>query len=331
MPHMARPTSDRQAYAGRQPRWLVAAACVLAAITGSGAIGASAAAGAAGDSRDSGGSGGSGGSRDSVHVSVDPAQTTKLPQPVACPSCWHPAVDTTWDWVLSRVPRAPYRDVEMYDVDGFETSKADVAAMHDAGIKVVCYLSAGSYESYRPDADRFPKRLLGAKNGWPGERWLDVRELQRHDSVLRSIMDDRLDMCQRKHFDMVELDNVDGYLNRSGFPLTAADQGYYNATLANDAHDRGLSVLQKNDNEQIPTLLPYFDGALNEQCNQYHECTTKQNGRFGLDQYVDAGMPVFQAEYKLKPGDFCPADNANDFNGVRFALSLDGSTFHPCR
>lgn len=60
----------------------------------------------------------------------------------------------------------------MYDVDGFETSQADVDAMHAAGIKVVCYLSAGTYERYRPDADQFPATLLGAKNGWPGERRL---------------------------------------------------------------------------------------------------------------------------------------------------------------
>jgi hypothetical protein len=42
------------------------------------------------------------------------------------------------------------------------------------------------------------------------------------------------------------------YANNTGFPLTAADQLYYNATLVNDAHARGLSVLQKNDNDQIP-------------------------------------------------------------------------------
>lgn len=255
----------------------------------------------------------------------------QLPEPIACHACWHPDVRTTWDWVLSQVPQTPYRDVEMYDVDGFEMSRSGVAAMHAAGIQVVCYLSAGTYEKYRPDANRFPERLVGSKNGWPGERWLDVRELQNQHSVLRSIMDDRLDMCRDKGFDMVELDNVDGYLNESGFPLRAADQGFFNATLANDAHMRGMSVLQKNDNEQIPALLPYFDGALNEQCNQYRECTTKQNGRFGLDQYVDAGKPVFQAEYKLKPADFCAADNADNFNGVRFALNLAGKTFHPCR
>jgi endo-alpha-1,4-polygalactosaminidase (GH114 family) len=257
--------------------------------------------------------------------------TPEPPDPAPCSGCWHPGLDTSWNWVLSRVPQAPYRNVDMYDVDGFEASRADVAAMHADGMKVVCYLSAGTREKYRPDADQFPAKLLGAKNGWPGERWLDIRELQKPDSVLRTIMDARLDRCQAKGFDMVELDNVDGYLNRSGFPLTAADQLFYNATLANDTHERGMSVLQKNDNEQIPKLLPYFDGALNEQCNQYKECTTKQNGRFGLDQYVDAGLPVFQAEYKLRTGQFCAADNANSFNGARFALNLRDELFEPCR
>ncbi|MDX6308602.1 MAG: hypothetical protein QOI06_1648 [Nocardioidaceae bacterium] len=252
-------------------------------------------------------------------------------KPVHCPTCWHPALRTTWNWVLSRVPKAPYRSVQMYDVDGFETSKAAVASLHAADIKVVCYLSAGTYENFRPDADQFPARLLGRKNGWPGERWLDIRELQDRHSVLRSIMDKRLDMCQTKGFDMVELDNVDGWLNHTGFPLTGADQLYYNATLANAARSRGMSVLQKNDNEQIPKLLRYFDGALNEQCNQYKECTTKQNGKFGLDQYVAAGKPVFQAEYRLTRAEFCQADNTNNFNGVRFDLELNDRVFQPCR
>lgn len=257
--------------------------------------------------------------------------TPSPPKPVACQGCWQPALDTSWDWVISKVPKAPFRPVAMYDVDGFEAHASDVAALHTADIKVVCYLSAGTFEKWRPDADRFPAALIGRSDGWPGERWLDIRELQRKDSVLRSIMDHRLNMCQRKGFDMVELDNVDGWLNNTGFPLTSADQLFYNATLANDAHRRGMSVLQKNDNEQIPALLDYFDGALNEQCNQYKECTTHQNGTFGLDQYVTAGKPVFQAEYKLPRSAFCAADNRNDFNGVRFNLQLNDKRFQPCR
>jgi hypothetical protein len=50
-----------------------------------------------------------------------------------------------------------------------------------------------------------------------------------------------------------------------------------------------------------------------------------------LDQFVAAGKPVFQAEYNLSTDAFCPADNANDLNGVRYALNLDDSVFQPCR
>jgi hypothetical protein len=254
--------------------------------------------------------------------------------PVACSGCWHPALNTSWNWVLSKVPSAPYRRVSMYDVDGFESTASSVASLHAAGIKAVCYFSAGSYETGRPDASSFRQALLGNQlDGYPDERWLDVRDVQKSGSTLRSIMDARLDMCKQKGFDMVELDNMDAYLpdNDSGFPLTAADQIYFNATLANDTHARGMSVLQKNDNEQIPSLLRYFDGALNEQCNQYSECTTSQNGSYGLDQYVSAGKPVFQAEYRLGTASFCSKDNARNFNGVRYSVKLNDSTFQPCR
>jgi len=246
------------------------------------------------------------------------------PAPVGCPGCYHPAVAITWNWVISSVPTAPYRAVQMYDVDGFDNSAANVTALHNAGIKVVCYISAGTYENWRPDAAQFPASLLGKSNGWPGEKWLDIRNVQNANSTLRTIMDSRLDMCRQKGFDMVELDNVDGYSNKTGFPLTAADQLFFNDTLANDAHARGLSVLQKNDVEQTASLMPYFDGVLNEQCNQYSECSA-------LSAYVAAGKPVFNAEYKLATGKFCPHDNAANFNGVRFSLNLDDSTFLPCR
>lgn len=234
--------------------------------------------------------------------------------------------------MLAHVPHAPFRPVSMYDVDGFEATAADVTALHRAGIKATCYLSAGSWESWRPDAARFPAALRGRPlDGWPGERWLDVRDVRRPHSRLLALMLARLDLCHSKGFDLVELDNVDGFANDTGFPISAADQIFFDATLANAAHARGLSVLQKNDGAQIPQLLPYFDGGLDEQCNQYQECTRAQTGGYGWDQYVAAGKPVFQVEYQLATSRFCPADNRQDFNGIRLALSLNDTVFQPCR
>ena len=130
-------------------------------------------------------------------------------------------------------------------------------------------------------------------------------------------------MCRTKGFDAVELDNMDGYTNSTGFPLTAGDQAYYDAFLANGARSRGMSALMKNDLEQTSTLLPYFDMALNEQCNRYRECGP-------LAAFVQAGKPGFNAEYSASTN-FCAADNAANFNGVNFSIDLDDSVFQPCR
>jgi hypothetical protein len=240
--------------------------------------------------------------------------------PVACPGCWHPGRKISWQWQLSSPPKASaLRSVQMYDVDGFETTKTLVKKMHAKGIKAVCYVSAGSWEKWRPDADRFPTSVLGKSNGWPGERWLDIRKL----SVLAPIMRARVRMCARKRFDAVEFDNVDGYQNATGFPLTGAQQLRYDVFLANAAHRRGLSVLLKNDLGQIPKLLRYFDGALNEQCFQYRECRS-------LRRFVRAGKPVFNVEYKLAASTFCPKANARNFNSLKKRLSLDAWRV-PCR
>jgi hypothetical protein len=241
-----------------------------------------------------------------------------LPDPERCPGCWIPALETSWQWQLQyRIDRS--FDVDMYDVDGFDVSAGVVAKLHDDGAAVVCSISAGSWERWRPDAGRFPERVLGEPNGWPGERWLDVRRR----AVLRPIMERRLDMCARKGFDAVEFDNVDGYANRTGLPLRGRDQLRYNVMLANEAHRRGLSALLKNDLGQVHALLPYFDAALNEQCHQYDECAR-------LDPFVDAGKAVFGVEYKLELDAFCPDANAHDFNFLKKRLAL-GPWRRTCR
>ena len=202
----------------------------------------------------------------------------------------------------------------------FDTAKSVVASLHDSGRHVVCYISAGSRENWRPDKDAFPARIVGRPlDGWPGERWLDVRALK----PLRRIMGARLDMCDEKGFDAVEFDNVDAWSARTGFPITRADQLKYNAMLANMAHARGLSAALKNDVEQAESLLPYFDFALNEECFTYQECDT-------LKPFVDAGKAVFQVEYDLDTSRFCPKANSMNFNSLKKKLNL-GVWRVPCR
>jgi hypothetical protein len=252
------------------------------------------------------------------------AAQAALPAPVACAGCWRPALNTSWQWQLSSLPVKPFPAVQMYDIDGFAAKDGAIVKSLKAdkpGRAVVCYISAGTFEDWRPDAGQFPAEVLGSPlEDWEGERWLDIRK---YTGKLGQIMRTRLDMCKAAGFDAVEPDNVDGYSNASGFPLKAADQLAYNTWFANEAHKRGLSVALKNDVEQIPQLLPYFDFAVNEECWEHSECTTAQNGGYGYDQFVKAGKAVFQVEYNLATSAFCTKSNAQNFNSLKKKYELD--------
>ena len=233
-------------------------------------------------------------------------------------SIWHPALVTSWQWQLSSTPTDLSIHVQMYDIDAFENPASQVAAIHAAGAIAICYISGGTLENWRPDASSFPSSVAGnAVSGWPGEKWLDIRQI----SILGPIMEKRMDVCVTKGFDGIEVDNVDGYTNGSGFPLTYQDQLNYNKFLANAAHARGLSIGLKNDLGQVKDLLPYFDWALNESCFNFQECGQ-------LQPFIDAGKAVFQTEYDTSQ--YCQQANSMNLNSIVKHQNLDAWR-QPCR
>jgi hypothetical protein len=231
---------------------------------------------------------------------------------------WKPPPRLTLYWQLQGAVRQNV-PVDAYDVDGFETAASAVAALHAQGRRVVCYIDVGTAETFRPDYSKFPRSVLGRSNGWPGEKWLDIRST----SVIEPIMAARFRICAEKGFDAVEPDNIEAFSNRSGFPITAAQQLAFDEWVAATAHSLGMAVLQKNDGQQAQALQPHFDGVLAEQCNQYSECSD-------YAPYLSAGKPVIDAEYKLPDARFCAADAALGIVGARFDLALDGRRFEPC-
>ncbi len=226
---------------------------------------------------------------------------------------WIPALSTTWQWHPNDLPVDLTVDAEMYDIELFDNDASVVAKLHALGRKVVCYVNAGGWEDWRPDASQFPDDVIGEPlDEWEGEKWLDIRRLD----VLGPIMEARMDQCKDKGFDGIEPDNVDGYTNQTGFPLTYDDQLSYNIWLANAAHERGLSIGLKNDLDQIPDLLDYFDWAINEECFQFEECET-------LTPFIEAGKAVFNVEYELDTDEFCDEANELGFNSMKKNLNLD--------
>lgn len=249
---------------------------------------------------------------------------TMAPDPIAItPSVpttrvWSPAPGTSWQWQLSGRIDTSF-PVEMYDIDLFDAPQSVIDELQARDIAVICYFSAGSFEDWRADAGAYPEKAKGLGNGWPGERWLDIRALD----ALTPILSARLDLAVSKGCDGVEPDNVDAYTNVSGFPLDAQDQLRFNIWLAEAAHARGLSIGLKNDVEQVSQLEPWFDWALNEQCVQYEECDM-------LTPFVEAGKAVFGVDYTGDADTVCSITNELNFDWLLKSKNLDAAR-HSCR
>jgi len=221
-----------------------------------------------------------------------------------------PKPGVTWQWQLSGKLDTSV-DVQMYDIDLFTNSAAAMQSLHAAGRIVVCYFSAGSYEPDRPDSAQLQQTGLGKTlDGWPDEKWLDIRS-----AAVKDIMKARLDLAASKGCDGVEPDNVDGYDNDNGLGLTEQDQLAYDKFLAAEGHSRMLSVGLKNSLGLVSSLVSSFDWALNEECLQYNECDQ-------LAPFIAAGKAVFHCEYAKTTTGICDRDPPG-FSTIIKNLNLD--------
>jgi hypothetical protein len=191
-----------------------------------------------------------------------------------------------WDWQIGRVAplqRTGAQAVDIYDIDGFLTTKAQVHAIHTtwqastlAHPRAICYLDL-AWEDYRPDATPsprgpyFPAGALGnIYFGFPQERWVDFRQLD----ALKPMLTERLTTCSRKGFDAVELDDIDSFdpPSTTGFHLTPGDAQNYLAFAFNEIHKLGMTGLWKNSPYLSWWARSYADGAVVEECYRFHAC-----------------------------------------------------------
>ncbi|WOO80020.1 putative protein [Vanrija pseudolonga] len=232
---------------------------------------------------------------------------------------WRPLIVLSQPIVASDVPTIT-PDVDVYDVDLFDTPPETIAALHARGKHVVCYFSAGSYEAWRTDAARFDKGDLGsALRGWQGENWVKTGS-----PTVRAVMISRIQLAVSKGCDAIDPDNVDAYNNANGLGLTTADAIDFVKFLASTAAGYNMSIGLKNAGDIIPSVLSSVDFSVNEQCAEYKECDK-------YAAFVKAGKPVFHIEY---PGDApnpssseldaaCNSSGTKGFSTVIKKMSLD--------
>src|SRR5512138_1287611 len=211
-------------------------------------------------------------------------------------SWWRPALGLTWQWQIGDNDIDTTIEADVYDIDLY-VDQSIIDQLHAKGRKVIGYMSVGSYEDWRPDKEQFPVDVLGKDyDGWPGEKWLDVRQIDK----LAPIMLARLDLCKAKGFDAVEPDNMEIHTNDTGFPITYSDQLKYALWLADEAHKRGLAIGVKNAPDQVQDLVERFDFAITEDAFVYGWAEK-------MTPFIEAGKPVFAAEYDDTGVDFAAA------------------------
>lgn len=150
---------------------------------------------------------------DVFHGSDDDSSSALMPRATT----WKPEVGTPWQIVLIQPikldkdgsVKTVKPDVAIWDLDLYDNDKETFAALHKAGKHVICYFSAGSWENWRDDQKSFKKEDLGkALDGWPGEKWLNVKS-----QSVRNIMKKRIKLAADKGCDAIDPDNVDGYVS----------------------------------------------------------------------------------------------------------------------
>ncbi|MGB0848532.1 MAG: endo alpha-1,4 polygalactosaminidase [Thiolinea sp.] len=202
---------------------------------------------------------------------------------------YRPDVDVTWHWQLQG-DIEQLHDVDIYNIDLFDTSAKKISQLQEHGYKIICYFSAGSWEEWRADAKNYPKEAIGnALNNWKGEYWLDIR-----NTAVRILIQERLRLAQKKGCDGVEPDNIDVYLyENNGFDITKQDQLQFAYYLAHEAHHLGLAVALKNLSALTEQLASHFDLVITERCHEHGTCGA-------YEHFIKAGKPVLNAEYSQR-------------------------------
>eukprot|EP00121_Abeoforma_whisleri_P013543 Awhi_evm1s12495 len=185
-------------------------------------------------------------------------------------------------------------------VDLIDTAASQIQDYQVKGHIVLCYISAGTVETWRKDYKENKEEWdsIKAENmDWYRETWIDI--VNKYAKV-KELMTRRWKIAAKKGCDGIESDNVDCFEHEEDCVDGVSQDKLVEAQIkyakwqAKTAHRYGMSLGLKNSLSLIPELIDHFDYAVNEQCIQYKECHR-------LQPFTDSGKAIFGAEYYQQP------------------------------
>jgi hypothetical protein len=158
-----------------------------------------------------------------VNAALSSAAVIKGALKVTAAEVWQPAVGDAWQIVLRDslklsepdpiVPdNVPIFDIDLYDNTKNGKDNSTIVLLHKKGKKVICYFSAGTYESNRTDSADFKPDDIGNKMEDKNfdESWVNIAS-----PSIREIMTKRIALAGKMGCDAIDPDNIDGYVSRT--------------------------------------------------------------------------------------------------------------------
>jgi hypothetical protein len=177
-------------------------------------------------------------------------------------------------------------EVDFFYLDVEQQAQEDLARLRASGRHYLCYLSAGSVESFRDDADEFPPQAIGNQLvDFENERWLDVRDAQ-----VRELMARRVSALAASGCAGVPPSSIAVHAADTGFELSLDDALDYARWLAERIHAAGMSAGLQGPAALTDQLWPTFDFALAVDCLEPSGCAE-------FAPFVQAGKTVLHVEF----------------------------------
>jgi endo-alpha-1,4-polygalactosaminidase (GH114 family) len=262
-----------------------------------------------------------------------------------------PGGRVSWQYQLSDDDKDAikvYPGVEIYMID-IDSARKFIPYIKKKGIaanaSVVCYFSAGTFETFRDEFDRdrgpysFSKEswvssgnnIGKAMDGWPGEYWVDIRSRD-----VRRVAKRRMQFAKEIGCSGVDPDNVDAYSfsrEDTGFKITKEDGVNFVRYLADTAHELGLGFGLKNALEILPRVANLSDWFTNESCFTFKECAeyvrvAGNSKSVFIVEYCDAKKEL--GERTQDPACFCGLSQQQSMFNTLIKRADLGSARLPC-